>query len=70
MRTYDAEPWCFKAADYAAAVRQAPSHRLTLSGKPVDALWDGELSKLMQQHRVAIAEEGLAGSLLHDLGAR
>ncbi|WP_287049281.1 DUF2399 domain-containing protein [Mesorhizobium sp.] len=35
-----------------------------------DASWDGVLAPAMRQHRVAIAEESLAASLLPDLDDR
>lgn len=70
MREYGARPWRFGATDYAAAVRTAPCLGKTLSGKAVDASWDNALAKVMQQHRIAIAEEALAASLLRDLDSR
>lgn len=33
-------------------------------GKAVDALWDASLAMVMQQHRIFIAEETLAGSFV------
>ena len=70
MREHDAEPWRFGAVDYLAAVRTAPSPTLPLGGKAVEASWDGALTLAMLEHRVAIAEEALAASLLQDLDDR
>ncbi|MFB9982561.1 TIGR02679 family protein [Mesorhizobium kowhaii] len=70
MREHGAEPWRFGAVDYIAAVRTAPSLAHPLGGKAVEAAWDGALTLAMLQHRVAIAEEALAASLLQDLDDR
>ena len=68
MREHDAQPWRFRADDYEAALRAAPAIAQPLAGKVADAVWDPVLTKVMQHHRVSIAEEGLAASLLADLG--
>ena len=65
-----AQPWRFGAVDYAAAVRSVSSLGQPLKGKTVDALWDPSLATVMQQHRISIAEEALADSLLQDLDNR
>jgi uncharacterized protein (TIGR02679 family) len=70
MREHGAQSWRFGAADYVAAVRTAPSAGQILLGKAVDASWDEALTAAMQQHRICIAEEALAASLLQDLGDR
>jgi uncharacterized protein (TIGR02679 family) len=70
MREHGAQPWRFSADDYAAAVRAAPGLGQALMGTAVDAIWDDRLTKVMQQHRISIAEEALAASLLQDLGNR
>jgi uncharacterized protein (TIGR02679 family) len=70
MREHGAQPWRFGANDYLAAVRTAPSLTHPLAGKVVEASWDGTLALAMREHRVAIAEEALAASLLEDLGDR
>jgi uncharacterized protein (TIGR02679 family) len=68
MREHGAQPWRFRAEDYEVALRAASAIAAPLAGKAVDAVWDPALTKAMQHHRVAIAEEGLAASLLVDLG--
>ena len=67
MRSYGARPWRFGAVDYerAAACAPRPGHRL--AGTPVTASWDAALTPMMQSHGMAIAEEGLAASLMQDL---
>jgi uncharacterized protein (TIGR02679 family) len=67
MREHGATPWRFGAADYIAAVRTAPSLAHPLGEKGAEASWDGALALVMREHRVAIAEEALAASLLQDL---
>ncbi|RWI23615.1 DUF2399 domain-containing protein [Mesorhizobium sp.] len=44
------------------------SHQL--GGKVAEASWDVTLAAAMRHHRVAIAEEALAASLLPDLDNR
>jgi uncharacterized protein (TIGR02679 family) len=68
MREFGARPWRFGAADYLAAVRMAPRPGHRLKGIEVLATWDEELTSLMKEHQVGIAEEGVAASLLEDLG--
>ncbi|RWC51103.1 MAG: TIGR02679 family protein [Mesorhizobium sp.] len=70
MREHRAEPWRFGTVDYIAAVRTAPSLAHPLEGKVAEASWDGALTLAMREHRVAIAEEALAASLLQDLDDR
>ncbi|GLR45991.1 hypothetical protein GCM10007880_65090 [Mesorhizobium amorphae] len=70
MREHGAKPWRFGAIDYLAAVQTAPKPAHALAGNPVDASWDGALTLVMQEQRVAIAEEALAASLLQDLHDR
>lgn len=70
MRAHGAEPWRFGADDYAAAIRTASGLGQALMGQPVDAIWDEELANVMQQHRIAIAEEAVVASLLPDLSKR
>jgi uncharacterized protein (TIGR02679 family) len=67
IREHGAQPWRFGAADYADAMRTVSSLGQPLTGKAIDAVWDTELRIVMQQHRVSIAEEALAASLLQDL---
>ncbi|HXW28241.1 MAG TPA: DUF2399 domain-containing protein, partial [Xanthobacteraceae bacterium] len=40
-----------------------------LEGPAVSASWDGALTSAMETHQLAIAEEGIAVSLLQDLKA-
>jgi uncharacterized protein (TIGR02679 family) len=70
MREHGARPWHFGASDYTAAVRSASSLGQPLTGQAVDASWDASLMTAMQHHRISIAEEALADSLLQDLGNR
>jgi uncharacterized protein (TIGR02679 family) len=65
MRSFGAAPWRFRAADYAAAAREASGEILT--GAPVAASWDAGLAPAMQEHGLAIHEEGLAATLLLNL---
>jgi uncharacterized protein (TIGR02679 family) len=65
IREHGAQPWHFQAADYQAALRVAVGE--PLAGKAADAIWDPALTKVMQHHQVAIAEEALAAWLLPDL---
>ena len=67
MRACGARPWRFSAGDYTAAVMGAPHTQPDLAGGPVAASWDAALAPAMQHHRLAIAEEALAASLLVDL---
>jgi uncharacterized protein (TIGR02679 family) len=70
IREHRAQPWRFGAADYTVAVRTVSSPGQMLTGKAINAVWDQELTLAMQQHRVSIAEEALAGLLLQDLDSR
>jgi uncharacterized protein (TIGR02679 family) len=70
MREHGAQPWRFGAADYEAAVEGASGPGRALTGKAASALWDQGLTTAMQQHRLSIAEEALAASLLKDIKAR
>jgi uncharacterized protein (TIGR02679 family) len=67
MREHGAQPWRFGADDYAAAIRSASGLGQALTGQAVDAMWDKELAKVMQQRRISIAEEAVAALLLPDL---
>ena len=67
MRGHGAQSWRFGAADYEAAVDGASGLEQALTGKAARAVWDDGLMTAMQQHRLSIAEEALAASLLEDL---
>jgi len=67
MREHDARSWRFDAGDYEAAVEGASGLGQALTGTATRALWDEELMTAMQRHRLSIAEEALAASLLEDL---
>ena len=67
MREHGAQSWRFGAADYEAAVDGASGLEQALTGKAARAVWDDGLMTAMQQHRLSIAEEALAASLLEDL---
>lgn len=68
MREHGAQSWRFDARDYEAAAEAASDMAQTLTGKAVRANWDDGLMAAMQRHRLSIAEEALASSLLEDLG--
>jgi uncharacterized protein (TIGR02679 family) len=70
MREHCAQSWRFGAADYEAAVDRATGLGQTLTGKAARAFWDDGLTAAMQRHRLSIAEEALATSLLEDLKPR
>ena len=70
IREHGAEPGRLGANDYVAAVRAAPSMAHRLGGQAAEASWDAALTLAMREHRVAIAEEAVATSLLQDLDDR
>lgn len=57
------EPWRFSTQDYRNAPAGAP-----LSGLPVTASWDPELSAAMRERGTVLHEEQVIASLLDDLG--
>lgn len=67
IRTWQALPWRFSAADYRAAIGEAPSRPDDLGAGRVEALWDAELAAAMDAHGLAIAEEAVVDQLLGDL---
>ncbi|WP_456657327.1 TIGR02679 family protein [Bradyrhizobium sp. JR3.5] len=67
MRECGAQPWRFDAANYIAAVAQAPRPGLALTGPEAKAVWDEALRVAMREHQLSIAEESLTESLLQDL---
>jgi uncharacterized protein (TIGR02679 family) len=72
MRTWQATPWRLAADDYEAAARRA-ARTPSVLGQPnlgetdVTAIWDAQLVPVMQSHKIPIAEEAVAASLLDDL---
>ena len=67
MREHGAQSWRFGVVDYEAAVDRTSALGQALTGKAARALWDEGLMAAMQRHRLSIAEEALAASLLEDL---
>ena len=67
MGTLGARPWRFGAADYRAALAQAAPVRADLSGAPVAARWDAELTAAMAEAGLALPEEALFETLRDDL---
>jgi len=67
LREHAARPWRFGAADYRAAVVDAPRPGRLLSEAGVDARWDADLAAAMRTEQLAIDEEALADILLGDL---
>lgn len=67
MRTWQAQPWRFGAAEYRAAADQTPQRSPDLGTAGVEAIWDAALSSTMQYHGMAIAEEAVVAHLLDDL---
>jgi len=67
MRQCGAQPWRFGAVEYAASVQSAASTGHPLEGPAAIASWDEALTSAMQTYQLAIAEEGVAASLLQDL---
>jgi len=65
LAEHRAAPWRMGADDYRQATARVPG--MPLEGTLVDARWDAELAPAMQATDQAVAEESLAGTLLHDL---
>ncbi|MFI0485762.1 TIGR02679 family protein [Actinomadura sp. 9N215] len=61
-----ARPWRMSAADYRAALVNAPGP-FPSAGRVSDSPWDTELARLLAAHDAAIAEEAVAEFLLADL---
>lgn len=60
-------PWLMNAADYEAAVGEAPAGA-ELVGEPVEASWDAALTSAMARHSVAVHEEAVLGEILANMG--
>lgn len=67
MRTWNALPWHFGAAQYREAVEQAPPRARDLDAARIEASWDGGLALAMDECGLAIAEEAVVAALLDDL---
>lgn len=67
MRVFGARPWRFGAADYLAALADAPRPGAPLTAQCVGASWDAALTSVMRTHSIGIPEEAVAASLLVDL---
>jgi uncharacterized protein (TIGR02679 family) len=69
MRQCAAKPWRFGAAEYTTSVQSGTCTGHSLEGPAVIASWDEALTSAMETYQLAIAEEGIAVSLLQDLKA-
>jgi uncharacterized protein (TIGR02679 family) len=65
IRSFRAQPWHFCAGDYLAHAINPSGQSLT--GKPTAASWDASLAPTMKARGLAIPEEAIAATLLHDL---
>ena len=61
---YGAVPWHFSAADYVAAAKSAPQLTIPLSGRPVIASWDADLTAAMTKTGIKIEEEAIAERII------
>jgi uncharacterized protein (TIGR02679 family) len=70
MGRYEARPWRMTAADYeqhVAIARDRGTPLQSLTGPPVDAVWDPELAPTMTALNAAVQEESALELLLADL---
>ena len=65
---YGAVPWHFSAADYVAAAKSASQLTIPLSGRPVIASWDADLTAAMIKTGIKIEEEAIAERIIDLLG--
>jgi uncharacterized protein (TIGR02679 family) len=65
---YGAVPWHFSAVDYVAAAKSAPQFAIPLSGRPVIASWDADLTTAMIKTGIKIEEEAIAERIIVLLG--
>lgn len=65
---FDAVPWHFSATEYVAAAKSAPQLAIPLSGRPVIASWDADLTTAMTKTRIKIEEEAIAERIIDLLG--
>ncbi|MXM67393.1 TIGR02679 family protein [Streptomyces sp. HUCO-GS316] len=71
IKRYAAEPWRMRAADYEYLAARTHLHgtpQILLTGAPVEATWDPELSPAMTALDIALHEEAALDLLLEDLG--
>jgi uncharacterized protein (TIGR02679 family) len=61
-----ARPWRFGHGEYRAAMAE-DSLRNPLTGAPVRAVWDSDLTRAMSESREAVSEESVVQALLEDL---
>ncbi|VAX03889.1 FIG124585: Hypothetical protein, partial [hydrothermal vent metagenome] len=64
MCCFAARPWYFDEAAYRQAAAEGT---LALKGRPVNAEWDPELTRAMEEKKIAIAEEQVLEMLLKSL---
>jgi uncharacterized protein (TIGR02679 family) len=67
IRTWGAQPWRYRAADYLVAVVRAPARPRDLPTSNVTADWDAELAPAMGRSGLCVAEEAVAEALIGDL---
>ncbi len=65
---YGAAPWHFSAKDYVAVTACAPKLAAPLSGRPVVASWDADLTAAMKKIGIKIEEEAIAQRIIELLG--
>jgi uncharacterized protein (TIGR02679 family) len=68
IEKYGAMPWHFSAADYVAVAKGAPQLTIPLSGRPVAASWDADLTAAMIKTGIKIEEEAIAEQIIELLG--
>ena len=66
LARHKAEPWRMSAADY----RTAATRFLSLSGTPIVATWDDQLTPVMQSIGRGVHEEQVVDTLIDDLAER
>ncbi len=70
IKEHGALPWRMNAQDYEDAIARSKAvidDLLVLDGRPVDAVWDGDLTPLMVRTGRAVHEESLLDVLVADL---
>jgi len=69
IQAYGAAPWRFGAADYGRALASSASVNFPVTGMPVTAVWDPNLTAAMKARQQFRAEEGVITTLLDDLAS-